>query len=386
MRNYTFNWEVRTLIAQFMVAFNDVVIKRYNQDKEAQDQIHVNFVYAPKNRVIHDLVNKAAHIKLPVIAVSLGGLQRDESRVFNKLEGPYYSESVATTGFSHTLQPVPVNITVNMSIITRFQTDMDQILTNFIPYNDPYVIISWRDPYLGHEIRSPVIWDQNIGINYPTDISHTDYYRCISDTSFTINGWLFKDQENAVGKIYSIETTYTGVSDIFSDYDAMVGMQSELATDTFVISARPTVTLCTPYATIPCTPTEFVIQGNQYDYVTNMYASGSPEVFSDATYYNPLSGNSSLSASYPGFSGVPITNWTKYNNNLMTINLPQAISAGSVDVIALNEAGYGILTKDARVTTTNPYVSGTPAYNSYVEYQHPSVSGIQIGSYYYNCT
>ena len=50
--------------------------------------------------------------------------------------------------------------------MTKFQTDMDQILSNFIPYNNPYIILSWKVPTdlspsgfaIPQEIRSEVLW------------------------------------------------------------------------------------------------------------------------------------------------------------------------------------------------------------------------------------
>jgi len=61
-------------MTQFIAAFNDVTISRYNKDREVQDKINVRYVYSPKDRVLHDLVNKSQHLKLPVVAVSISHL------------------------------------------------------------------------------------------------------------------------------------------------------------------------------------------------------------------------------------------------------------------------------------------------------------------------
>jgi len=396
MKKYTYHFEIRTLVAQFIDAMNEVVIKRYNNNNQPQDQIQVNFLYSPKNRVLHDLVNKAAHIKLPVISVSIAGIKRAENRVFNKIEGPYYSLSRNTSGYEHLLQPVPVDVTMNMSIVTRFQHDLDQILTNFIPYTDPYVVVSWHMPITNLEIRSHVIWNGNVSITQPNDISHTEFYRNVADTSFTIEGWLFKAPEDPVGKIYKIDTSFTAVSDIMSNLDLMKSYESIYNTDTFIISARPQVTLCEPFLTIPCVNDKhFSIQGKMFDYVTQIYASGSPGVFTTQpsgitggnyfTYYNPASGNRRISAQYPGFSAIKITDWHRHSDNLITFTLPSAVSAGYIDIIAFNEAGYGRLMSDAIRPTLNPYPTSTPEFSAYHEYQHPSISGINVAPFYYSC-
>ncbi len=207
---------------QFVSAFNSIIINRYNKSRSIQDSIQANFVYAPKERVIHDLVNKSQHIKLPVVSVSMSNISRDPDRVFNKIQGFYISKAqTSTTGSfdtNHLPTPLPVNITVNMDILARFQTDMDQILSNFIPYNNPYIVISWKVPSSQHlvddlEIRSEVLWSGDISLDYPKELTGTVPYRVSANTSFTIKGWLFKKNiDNNVANIFNIDQTFVPVS------------------------------------------------------------------------------------------------------------------------------------------------------------------------------
>ncbi len=402
MRLETYNFEIRTLIAQFVDAFDDIVIRRYNNavDREIQDKIHCNFVYAPKTRTLHDLVNKAKHIKLPVVSVNIANMNRNVGRVFNKIEGPYYNMGIDDTGFTHPLQPVPVDITMDMSIITRFQSDMDQILTNFMPYNDPYVVISWRAPYTEHEMRTIVKWSGNVNFEYPTDITPNQPYRVIANTSFVIEGWVFKDPIEPVGKIYKIDTSFTALSDLNATYDTMLNWTDAENTDFFVLSGRPQARTADPFLTIPCvTGKQISLDGTWFNTLCSFYVSGSPGVFPVAPsgtplsaldnyvgWHDPAAGNPKISAMYPGFSGLEITDWTAHNDNLLTFTMPAAVSAGYIDIIPFNEAGYGKLTVDAVRPTLNPYPSGSSEYNNYVEYQHPSVSGVRVDAFYNNCS
>jgi len=389
MKLETYNFEIRTLIAQMIDAFDDIVIRRYNNhvDRNIEDKIMCNFVYSPKGRTLHDLINKAKHIKLPVISVSISSINRNVNRVFNKLDASYYNRGPDDTGFAKLLQPVPVDLTINMSIITRFQSDMDQIITNFAPYNDPYIVISWIEPYTGHEIRNIVKWSGNINLQYPTDIGPNVPYRCVADTSFTIEGWVFKAQEEAAGKIYKIDTSFTALKSLNAKYDDLVAMVDvPLNTDVFVLSGRPQVTMANPYLTVPCVSDKKInIYGTWFDTLCSLYVSGSEGVFENQTWYDPASGNYRISAMYPGFSGIELSNWDVASDSLLTFTMPSAVSAGYIDVICFNEAGYGILTQDAVRPTHNPYVSGSFEYDSYVEYQHPSVNGIEVAAFYDNC-
>lgn len=210
MKNYTFHWELKNLITQFIGALDESIVKRYNEDKEVEKEVEVRFVYAPKTRTLHWLVNKQQHISLPVVSCWIGGIARDNTRVFNKIDGPTYIDEET----NRPLQPVPVNITMNVSMLGKYQNDMDQMVSNFVPYFDPYIILCWKHPSVNREIRSDVEWDGNLTYNYPTDISATDAYRVGVDTSFTIKGWLFKKADASIGQIYTVTTDYIGVSGI----------------------------------------------------------------------------------------------------------------------------------------------------------------------------
>lgn len=215
MKNYTFNFEVQTLLEQFVAAFNDIIIKRYDNNKTLVSPTSghkVSFVYAPKQRV-YDTLNTPSPggLTVPAVAVTIASVSRDNSRVFNKLDGFNVPNIDLDNGdyLKNIPQPVPINIGVNMTIVTKYQSDMDQIITNFTPYCDPYIIISWKLPFAkNYEIRSEVLWSGQINLNYPTDIGPTQPYRVSADTSFIIKGWLFKKTDQVVKKIYTINADF----------------------------------------------------------------------------------------------------------------------------------------------------------------------------------
>ena len=222
MKNQYYGFELKDMIRQFITAFNDVIINRYNKDKTVVDQLKVGFYYGPKERALQDVVNKAQSLKLPTIAIHYTSITRDPERVFNKIPGFYYTKapSVSAGAFdSDWLQtPIPINVGISMSIMTKFQTDMDQILSNFIPYSNPYIIISWKIPSTQNlannfEIRTEVLWDGSLSLNYPIEVSGTQPARVIADTNFTMKGWLFKGQPTAdVKNIFVIDQDYIPVN------------------------------------------------------------------------------------------------------------------------------------------------------------------------------
>ena len=221
----SFHFEIENLITGFMSAFDDTIIKRYNKDREEKDQIQVRYVYGPKHRVLHDIVNKARHIQIPAVSVQLNSVKRDPTRTFNKLYGDYRQVGTDNEQISNTNnfvpQPVAVNVGVTMSMITKYQTDMDQIVSNFVPFTDPYIVISWKIPtgFISGddttEIRTHVHWDQQINYDYPTDLDKESPYRLTADTTFNIEGFLFRNAPTTqTQNILYIDTTLTPVTSV----------------------------------------------------------------------------------------------------------------------------------------------------------------------------
>lgn len=221
MKNEAFHFEIKDLLTQFIAAFDDVIIKRFQRsttsnfgrNKEAQQEIEVRYVFAPKQRVMYDIINKAQNLTLPAVAVDLASVTRDESRVFNKLAPsliPTERNPNNNKEDSVFLMPTPVNLEVNMSILARYMSDVDQIISNFVPYTNPYIILSWKVPNVYganyvQEIRSEVLWSGKLIYNNPTDTTYNDHFRITVDTSFTIKGWLFPEQKDTVPVVFKVD-------------------------------------------------------------------------------------------------------------------------------------------------------------------------------------
>jgi len=342
MRSNPFYFEIKDAVTQFVAAFNDIVIKRHDKYREQRSRVKVRYTYAPKQRVIHDLTNKAKHITLPVVAVSTAGVSRDEGRVFNKLYGAYMSEQERHPSAPKTIkagttynipQPVPINISINMSILARYQTDIEQILSNFIPYNDPYIMISWKLPKeffpKEQEIRSEVLWSGDISMDYPDNLSSNDPYRLSCDTSFTIKTWLFKQASSQpISNIYKITTNTTPVIN-FNDLD---GDTQSSTVETFgpPLTAAPYITHVGDYGTI---------LGYNFNSTTSVYLS--------STTLNQLSGEKvdihgdrQISTHFPAFTGVPVE-YDIVSDNIINIDISSIDDSEPVDVMIANAGGYG---------------------------------------------
>ena len=221
MRTYTFNNEIFIQINGVMSMLDDIVIARRPRQNfnEAIDWIKVRFVYAPKQRVLLDLIDKAQNLQLPVVAFYLGGFTRDPSRVWNKLSG-YYASHPDPAYAKKIPQPNPIDIVLNCTVLTKYAGDMDQIITNLVAWTNPQHILSWRIPQIPEqEIRSQVIWNGSVNTTYPTDVTSSQVARYQADLSFTIKGWIFKAiPGDGDSKIFKINSDFSLVNELTTKY------------------------------------------------------------------------------------------------------------------------------------------------------------------------
>ena len=372
MKSQSYNFEIKDLLTQFVAAFDDVIIKRYDKNRTVKEVIDVRYVLAPKQRVMYDIVNKAQNLTLPVVAINMTSITRDTSRVFNKLDSVY--NPLSETNNTNVKTPVPINIEVSMSILARYLQDMDQILSNFVPYNNPYIILSWKEPSLNPsqvvEIRSEVLWNGTISLTEPLDTSYSDKFRIIADTSFTIKGWLFKDQNDLSTPIYFANTNFISVNkNLIIDIDNYNFSYSALSADATGIPEIETISL----SAIPVFTNiyyklsgegklhevianfninnnfnnKFVIYGNNFSKTTSVLLSTN----------KALSGTQvSLSSKYTG-SAIGYTLSSQYyeilTDNILTISLPKLSGASNFNFIISNDAGWDTSYNINNFTFTN---------------------------------
>ena len=362
MKKYTYNFEIKDLLTQFVAAFDDTVIKRYDKNGNAKQEVEVRYVFAPKQRVMYDIVNKAQNITLPVVTIDLTSVAYDDNRVFNKINNIHnYVNDVENTKVH---MPVPVNLSVKMSILCRYMQDLEQIITNFVPYSNPYIVIAWQEPTdTGNinEIRTEVLWDQTISMTPPTELSYSDKFRAVADTTFTIKGWLFRDRNESTKPIFFIENNFINSSPNFNfnqpisslDYSSFFDdLSSVVDIDTFTLSAIPNITNIYYNTTgsqletrEPRTINRSVSGLNIYNYSILGENFNKTEFVMLSSNNKTLTNNfTAIDTTYTGSASgflLPSSNFTILSDNVMNITIPTLSGDGKFDIIIKNPAGWG---------------------------------------------
>lgn len=342
MEQQPFYFELEDQLKMFLCAIDGCIVKRYNKNRTSESEINVRYVYASKQRALHDLLNKAQHITLPVVSYWIQGISYDSKREFNTIEG---SNQVLNGKSGYLPQPIPIKIDLNVSFLAKYQTDIDQIVSNLVVYFRPYIAISWERfnlPWL--EIRNKVIWSGNVSLTYPVDINENQPTRVTGDTTFTIEGWLFKTDNTSSGEIRNIIANFSALSSITDDIIFLNSQVNTDNTESFTISGYPVIDIASPYYINTDTNNPVNIYGTFLRGISSAYVSGNT-VYDSLSYVlvDYFNDQRTLSADNPPFYGIPV-DFTINSDNCITIDIPVALSAGNIDVIFLNKVGYSKLT------------------------------------------
>ena len=351
MNKYSFFFENENLLTQFVAAFDDTFLYRYDKNRIAKEKIKVRYVFGPKQRVLYDIVNQAKNITLPVISMEQKNIKRDSSRIQfkdQKMIRPHKGDRT----LSRIPSPVPVTCDVDVSIVANYKADIDQIVANFIPWCNPYFIISWKIPDefeldFTDELRTEVTWGGSVDFENPVNMENTDKYRIIGNTSFNLKGWMFPSLETPQAPIYVVRTNFTAVSSgtTLNGYDSYWSLSAQDTTDVVLVSAYPEFTNSfyngLPYHDDLEISSDndhvFGFYGKRFGFNNSWYLSGQP--------VSSLVLEEIHTAKYPVVSGfrIPDSFVTTVNDNIVAISLKSPVlSSGNFTFVTANSAGWGI--------------------------------------------
>jgi hypothetical protein len=350
---------------------NKITISR--RKKFEKEVIKVPLTYAPKSHILNDIIGLTDTIRLPIMAVEITGQNRDNERIKNKIADVVYK---GNSGNFSNLKAIPWNISVTMTILSKYQEDMDQILQNFAVNNNPYAIVSWQEPKSGRELRTEILWDGNIALTYPGNDQgpKAPAFRITATTSFTIKGFLFSANRKNDVPICLINTDYNFSDKFYCDYGELLTNHSSDTTEAYSITGRPLVRYVSPYFISEGKTTNIKVDGYSLGSTNAVFVSGSNKNMYPLTQYKPLS-------SLPEFSGYAIETFQKTDNSL-TFSLPSPSAIGLIDIILVNSCGYGKLTEDSNRASRveNPYPTSSPEHYSWTVLQFPYMNGLIVPS------
>tara|TARA_B100001123_G_C15268617_1_gene1009386 strand:- start:81 stop:1025 length:945 start_codon:yes stop_codon:yes gene_type:complete len=126
--------------------------------------------------------------------------------------------------------------------------------------------------------------------------------------------------------------------------DVPPGIIRNELTEKIWVKAKPTITYANPVSIPVNTPRTVTIYGLSLNYTDMIYLSAGDNIIESGTeVVDIFSSIPSLSADFPGFTGLPLT-YNIESENIVKVDIPSIVNQGTADIIILNTAGYGKLT------------------------------------------
>jgi hypothetical protein len=141
MFEYFYHEIIRKTIVAFGTLFNGITIKHKNDSGDITLSLRVPLAYGPTQKFLARLeqvpdLNKPIQVNLPRMSFELIGMSYDNTRKLTTTQ-TFLAKDVNNNQIKKAYLPVPYNLNFELSIITKLNDDMLQIIEQILPYFQP---------------------------------------------------------------------------------------------------------------------------------------------------------------------------------------------------------------------------------------------------------
>jgi hypothetical protein len=178
MFEYFYNEIFRKTVIGFGTLFNNIEVRQINNQNEIVSALKVPLAYGPSQKFLSRIeqqpnLNTPIQITLPRMSFEFTGLTYDTTRKLTTTQ-TFLSKSVNdSTDIRKTYMPVPYNMDFELSVMTKLNDDMLQIVEQILPYFQPsYTLTINLIDSIGEKRDIPIILnDISMEDNYEGDYS-----------------------------------------------------------------------------------------------------------------------------------------------------------------------------------------------------------------------
>lgn len=227
-QNYEYGFEIEDILKQFLALIDKSIVMRYEKvqnERRLVQTITPFYKFTTKNRVLLMSLNSSKNFPLPCIAVEVTGIKADKERLAAKKTLIHRYNQQLTEGY---YRPTPITISVKVSIVTKYKTDLWQIYGKLCSQFQPECFISWMVPTnVGihgiEELRNKVEWDFNISMDFKDKLQESEEDRYTGVMNFNIQGWMFHNHRQCQGPtILDIGTSSLVTNELENRIDGLI--------------------------------------------------------------------------------------------------------------------------------------------------------------------
>jgi hypothetical protein len=223
-REFFYLQSIRKSIIQFLDMFKDIYITKYDENGIALKQVEVPIKLSPKSKTLLWASQNATDRLFPVIAVNLASIAHNPNRIGNKVAkiGKVVNLSDDYKSLNEYLAPVPYDITMKMSIFTKYFSEADQILEQLLVFFNPYAFIRITIPELGSDATFQIkVMLDNCNNATTEHMDESEYRIFIYDLNFTLQTYLFQP-------LVPVDTILKVIANLYAEREAFSHYREEV--------------------------------------------------------------------------------------------------------------------------------------------------------------
>ena len=163
---FFYHSQIRKYVGTFGKLFSQLHVQRVDDNGDPQQLEIVPLKYSPKDSFVYKAnqdpqLDRQPAIKLPHMGFELTSVARDENRSRTSTQRITLQESTDNTGQTFTYVPVPVQLSFDLTIGAKTQTELFQIIEQIIPLFDPDLSLNVTIVETGDSFIVPVFIQSN---------------------------------------------------------------------------------------------------------------------------------------------------------------------------------------------------------------------------------
>ena len=205
MFEYFYNEIFRKTVIGFGTLFNNIEVRQINNQNEIVSALKVPLAYGPSQKFLSRIeqqpnLNTPIQITLPRMSFEFTGLTYDTTRKLTTTQ-TFLSKSVTnSTDIKKTYMPVPYNMDFELSVMTKLNDDMLQIVEQILPYFQPsYTLTINLIDSIGEKRDIPIILN-NISMEDNYEGDYSTRRALIYTLNFTAKIYLFGPVSSGTSK------------------------------------------------------------------------------------------------------------------------------------------------------------------------------------------
>jgi hypothetical protein len=141
--NYFYHEILRKTIVSFGTLFNDIQIKHKDNAGDDFSILTVPIAYGPVQKFLARIeqvpdLKKRVAITLPRMSFEMTGIQYDPSRKSSTMQTFKTVDKTSNNELTQVFMPVPYNVNIRLSIMSKLNEDALQIVEQILPYFQPH--------------------------------------------------------------------------------------------------------------------------------------------------------------------------------------------------------------------------------------------------------